>query len=40
MRITFKRINGKYVVVVNEHTIYCESSKEAWELIFDLQKSA
>jgi hypothetical protein len=40
MRITFKRINGKYVVVVNERIVYCESSKEAWKLIFDLKKSA
>ena len=39
MKITFTRMNGKYIVVVNNHThIHCNSSKEAWETIFALRK--
>jgi hypothetical protein len=39
MKITFKRINGEYIVVVNgDVNIHCNSFKEAWEKIFELQK--
>lgn len=39
MKITFKRINGEYIVVVNGYVhIHCNSSKEAWEMIFALRK--
>lgn len=38
MKITFKRINGEYIVVVNNHIhIHCNTSKEAWEMIFSLR---
>jgi hypothetical protein len=39
MKITFKRTNGEYIVVVNGYVhIHCSSSKEAWEMIFALRE--
>lgn len=40
MRITFKRTNGEYTVTVNKSAYTFNSSLDAWEFIFDLQKSA
>lgn len=40
MRITFKRTNGEYTVTVNGWSHTFDSSLDAWEFIFDLQKSA
>lgn len=39
MKITFKRINGEYIIVVNGFIhIHCNSSIEAWTTIFKLRK--
>jgi hypothetical protein len=38
MKITLKFINGEYIVVANKTIIHCETSKQAWEIIFALRK--
>lgn len=38
MNITFKRINGEYVVTVNGHPHQFQTSRDAWEFIFKLRK--
>ena len=38
MRITYKQIKGDHIVVANNTTIHCISSRQAWELIFELRR--
>lgn len=38
MKITLKFTNGEYIIVAGACTIHCTSSKEAWEIIFELRK--
>ena len=38
MKITLKCVKGEYIVVANKTTIHCTSSRQAWEIIFELRK--